>query len=187
MRAESVILCLVACLFVCGAVVVAEDLSTDCADDFQKVMTCLSFATGKANTPTKECCNSVKDIKESDPKCLCFIIQQTHNGSEAVRSLGIQGAKLLQLPSACAVTNANVSDCPRLLGLDPKSPDAAIFSSNSSSSATPAVPTTTSPTKNDDSDGTKQGPSLVVPLLIALTMSLSLSLSALPSGSASMF
>ncbi|KAF5741171.1 non-specific lipid transfer protein GPI-anchored 1 [Tripterygium wilfordii] len=184
MRAGSVVICFAACLFLCGAVV-AKDLSKECSDNLQKVTACLDFVTGKEKTPTKECCSSVKEIKGSQPQCLCFIIQQVHSGNDMVKSLGIQEAKLLQLPSACALTNATASDCPKLLGLDPKSPDAAIFSGNSSSSAAPATAgtTTAAPTKVDDSDGTNHGPSLAAPLMIALVMSLC----AFPPGFASVF
>ncbi|KAM7269203.1 hypothetical protein ACFE04_024700 [Oxalis oulophora] len=124
------------------------DLSSECADSINKLTTCLTFATGKAVTPTKECCTSVKTIKDSEPKCLCYIIQQTHNGSDAIKSLGIQQDKLIQLQPACQLQNASISYCPKLLGLAPGSADAAIFSNSSSSSSTtttsPAAPATTS-------------------------------------------
>ncbi|KAF2286487.1 hypothetical protein GH714_017303 [Hevea brasiliensis] len=103
-------------------------------------MPCLTYATGKANTPTKDCCSEVKDLKDSDPKCLCYIIQQTRNGSEQIKSLGIQQDRLLQLPSACQLQNASVSFCPKLLGLSPSSPDAAIFT-NITATTTPTTPT----------------------------------------------
>ena len=89
-----------------------DGVTEECSGDFQKVMGCLSYATGKANTPTKDCCSSVQDIKESDPKCLCFIMQKTNNGSAQIKSLGIQEAKLLQLPTACKLQNASLSFCP---------------------------------------------------------------------------
>lgn len=124
----------------------ADNPAEECKDDFQKVMSCLEFATGKATVPTKDCCTAVEGIKEDDPKCLCFIIQQTHSGGQTIRSLGIQEAKLLQLPSACHLKNATVSNCPKLLGLPPGSPDAAVFdatgnnTSSNNSSNTPATP-----------------------------------------------
>ncbi|KAE8667214.1 Oxidoreductase, 2OG-Fe(II) oxygenase family protein [Hibiscus syriacus] len=31
---------------------------------------------GKAGTSSKECCSSVSSIKENEPKCLCYILQQ---------------------------------------------------------------------------------------------------------------
>ena len=90
----------------------ADDLAQKCGQVVQKVIPCLNFATGKANIPSKECCDAATQIKESDPECLCYIIQQTHDGNPQSKSLGIQEAKLLELPSACNVKNANISECP---------------------------------------------------------------------------
>ncbi|QHO36975.1 non-specific lipid transfer protein GPI-anchored 1 [Arachis hypogaea] len=115
-----------------------EDLTQKCGQVVQKVIPCLNYATGKASTPSKECCQATTKIKESDPDCLCFIIQQTHHGNPESKSLGIQEDKLLHLPSLCNVKNANIADCPKLLGLSPSSPDAAIF--KNASKATPAAP-----------------------------------------------
>ncbi|KAJ6307651.1 hypothetical protein OIU76_017448, partial [Salix suchowensis] len=56
------------------------------------------------------------------------------------KNLGIQEAKMLQLPTACQLQNASLSFCPMLLGLSPGSSDAAIFT-NVSTSATPAAST----------------------------------------------
>ncbi|KAF3431039.1 hypothetical protein FNV43_RR25769 [Rhamnella rubrinervis] len=160
-----------------------------CGADFTKVVVCLSYATGKATTPTKDCCDTVKGIKDSDPECLCYIMQQTHKGNEQIKNMGIQEAKLFQLPSACSLKNASLSDCPKLLGLSPSSPDAAIFT-NASTAATPAVPastttpgsgsTTSSPEKAANF-GTKLGPHLAG-ALIAVAMAIAFV--ALPSGSA---
>ena len=97
---------------VLSEVVSASTMEEKCGNDFQKLTVCLSYASGKAVTPTKDCCDSVKGIKESEPECLCFIIQQTSSGSDKVKSLGIQEAKLLQLPTACALKNASLTECP---------------------------------------------------------------------------
>ncbi|XP_057757851.1 non-specific lipid transfer protein GPI-anchored 1-like [Arachis stenosperma] len=115
-----------------------KDLTQKCGQVVQKVIPCLNYATGKASTPSKECCEATTKIRESDPDCLCFIIQQTHHGNPESKSLGIQEDKLLHLPSLCNVKNANIADCPKLLGLSPSSPDAAIF--KNASKATPAAP-----------------------------------------------
>ncbi|XP_039018201.1 non-specific lipid transfer protein GPI-anchored 1-like [Hibiscus syriacus] len=130
-------------------------LANQCAKDFQSVMSCLNFAQGKAETPSKECCSSVSSVKENEPKCLCYILQQSQtSGSQSLKSLGVQQDKLFQLPSACQLKNASVSDCPKLLGLAPNSPDAAIFTN--STKATPAAPSSSgSPNSDDNSGGAK--------------------------------
>lgn len=131
---------------VVGSAYAADNtLATKCASEFQKVTECLPFVTAKAETPSKVCCDSVTDIKDRDPACLCFFIEQIHNGSNsALKSMGIQEARLLRLSSSCKLTNASISECPKLLNLDPKSPDAAIFTNTSIATTTPstAAPTT---------------------------------------------
>ncbi|VVA20009.1 PREDICTED: non-specific [Prunus dulcis] len=130
-----------------------------CSNQFQKVAVCLSYATGKAETPTKECCESVKGIKDSEPECLCYVMQQANSGSDEIKKMGIQVAKLLQLPTACSLKNASASDCPKLLGIPAGSPEAAIFN-NTASTPTPSAPAGKSaPEKAGDSSGiTKPGP-----------------------------
>ncbi|KAA8533317.1 hypothetical protein F0562_033150 [Nyssa sinensis] len=148
-------------------------LGQQCSDDFQKVTQCLSYATGKAATPAKDCCTAVKDIKDSEPVCLCYIMQQTHNGSEQIKELGIQEDRLLQLPTACKLTNASISDCPKLLNIPASSPDYAIFTNTSSSMTTPSTTTgTSSPeTAAHDSNGSyKHGVNVAGPMAIAVAI-----------------
>ncbi|XWS69257.1 hypothetical protein CRYUN_Cryun04dG0164000 [Craigia yunnanensis] len=185
----------VSSLLLCGSlgrVGAADDsgLANECSKDFQSVMTCLSFAQGKESTPTKECCSSVSSIKENKPKCLCYVLLQSQtSGAQNLKSLGVQTAKLIQLPSACQLKNASVSECPKLLGLDPNSPDAAIFTNSSSTATTPASSSTGTPSsaseKSDNkSSGTKLGTHLVgSTLLIASTIFFY----AFPAGFASLF
>ncbi|KAG2706604.1 hypothetical protein I3843_05G099000 [Carya illinoinensis] len=167
MKAQSHLVTLFSFLFFflfCGLVckVGAADLVSKCTQDFTKVTPCLNYVTGKAGTPTKDCCSSVKEIRDSTPECLCYFIQLTHNGSEQVKSLGIQETKLLQLPTACNLKNASISNCPKLLGLSPTSPDAAIFSSNASTATPTTTPSTGTPTSaNDANVGDRLEPHLV--------------------------
>lgn len=91
----------------------AETIAEKCAAEFQKVTQCLSFVTAKAAAPSKDCCSSVTELKDTDPACLCYIIEQVHNGSNpAVKSMGVQESRLLQLPSACKLANASITECP---------------------------------------------------------------------------
>lgn len=110
---------LVVLLIVCTGLLADGDdksLGDKCGAEFQKVAACLTYATGKAPSPSKECCDAAKDIKEHEPVCLCYIIEQIHKGSSPqLKSMGIQEDKLLQLPSACKLTNASISNCPSKL------------------------------------------------------------------------
>lgn len=93
---------------------VAAAASTEekCGADFPKLTVCLTYATGKAAVPTKDCCNSVQGIKDSEPECLCFLVQQIHKGDDKIKSMGIQESKLLYLPTACTLKNATLAECP---------------------------------------------------------------------------
>ncbi|KAL3337403.1 hypothetical protein AABB24_029851 [Solanum stoloniferum] len=165
---------LVVLLVVCSGIVLAngddKSLGDKCGAEFQKVAACLTYATGKAPSPSKECCDAAEDIKDHDPVCLCYIIEQIHKGSSPqLKSMGIQEEKLLQLPSACKLTNASISNCPKLLNIPPTSPDYAIFTNATSKSPVSTTPTgsssssSSSPDTNKDvSNGSKNGPQLSV-------------------------
>ncbi|KAJ3681275.1 hypothetical protein LUZ60_015764 [Juncus effusus] len=119
-----------------------SSLQNKCANEIAKLTNCLDYSTGKTNVPSSQCCSSTTEIRKDDPVCLCYIIQQTHAGSENVKSLGIRFDRLISLPTDCKMANASVSNCPKLLNLSPSSPDYSIFTTNTTkASSTAAVPT----------------------------------------------
>ncbi|KAK6930814.1 Bifunctional inhibitor/plant lipid transfer protein/seed storage helical domain [Dillenia turbinata] len=129
-----------------------------CNDEFTKVGSCLSYATAQTAAPLADCCKAVSSIKDANPVCLCYIIQQTHNGNEGIKTLGLQESRLLLLPSACKLANASLSECPELLKLSPSDPSYSIF--NNTSSASETIAPTTSGTSAEAltrSSGSKLG------------------------------
>nr|GMD57816.1 non-specific lipid transfer protein GPI-anchored 1 [Ipomoea batatas] len=109
------VLGLVVLLVVCGGGVTAaakDDLKDKCGKESTKVVDCLTYAIGTADAPSKQCCDSVSSIKETDPVCLCYVIQQVHKGDSSVTGLGIKEDRLLKLPSACKLANASTTNCP---------------------------------------------------------------------------
>lgn len=103
----------IVCMVVCGCVAAEESLAQECASKLTAVMTCVAFATGKEATPQPKCCDSVKEMKDDNPACLCFLIQQIHNGTNPMlKKINVQESRLLQLSSACKIANASISDCP---------------------------------------------------------------------------
>ncbi|KAE8698971.1 Glycosylphosphatidylinositol-anchored lipid protein transfer 1, putative isoform 2 [Hibiscus syriacus] len=118
-------------------------LSNQCSKDFQSVMSCLNFAQGKVEKPSKECCGSVSSVKENEPKCLCYILQQSQtSGSQSLKSMGFN-----------KISFFNFLRLAKLLGLAPNSPDAATFTNSSSTTATPATPLSGSHNADDKSGG----------------------------------
>ncbi|XP_061336929.1 non-specific lipid transfer protein GPI-anchored 1-like [Gastrolobium bilobum] len=163
MKVQSLCLCLFMLVLggsEAGTVNGTGDLAAKCNQLVQNVIPCLNFATGNAAVPTKDCCDASSKIKDRDPECLCYLIQQTHKGSPEVKSMGIQETRLLQLPTACNMKNASTTHCPKLLGLSPNSPDAAIFMNASLGTATASTVGTTTP-NSKDSFGSKLRPPLI--------------------------
>ncbi|KAL2253766.1 UNVERIFIED_CONTAM: Non-specific lipid transfer protein GPI-anchored 1 [Sesamum indicum] len=112
-KSSSTRLVLAALLCLAALAGADDSIAGKCSSEFTKVTQCLPFVTAKAAVPTKECCDSVTDLKDTNPACICYIIQQIHNGSNAaVKSMGVQESRLLQLQSACKLANASVSECP---------------------------------------------------------------------------
>ncbi|PQQ04284.1 protein YLS3 isoform X1 [Prunus yedoensis var. nudiflora] len=95
----------------------------ECTQQLAGMATCLPYVEGQAKTPTPDCCSGLKEVLNNNKKCLCVIIKD-RNDPEL--DLQINVTLALGLPSICQVP-ANVSKCPELLHLDPKSPEAQVF------------------------------------------------------------
>jgi hypothetical protein len=99
----------------------ASPLQAKCQDDFGKLTDCMDFATGHSGTPSSTCCSDAAATHKSRPECLCYIIQQVHSGRQEVQSLGLRFDRLLALPSACKLANANVTLCISEYHISPRS------------------------------------------------------------------
>ncbi|XP_042501137.1 non-specific lipid transfer protein GPI-anchored 1-like [Macadamia integrifolia] len=150
----------------------SASVEQQCNAEVTKVSPCLDYATGKAASPTDQCCSAVSEIRTNNPVCLCYVIQQTHDGQAQIKQLGLQEAKLLQIPTACKLANTSFSDCPKLLSLSPNSPDAAIFT-NSSSAATSNSTATAS--EDSKSNGFKHGTHVAGPTAINIVVAIFIS------------
>ncbi|XP_010250696.1 PREDICTED: non-specific lipid transfer protein GPI-anchored 1-like [Nelumbo nucifera] len=180
MRSEFVLFCLLLAPYLfASSIFSAADSASDalaqqCANELlTKLSPCLDYSTGKAELPTKECCTSVTSMRDQHPVCLCFLIQQTHNGRPEVKQLGLKEDRLLKISGTCKLTNASISECPRLLNLPRDSPDNAIFlnsTSNSSSTSSLSDTSNTTSATTMPSIGFMHGPQLAVPSAIALVI-----------------
>ncbi|KAJ3678253.1 hypothetical protein LUZ60_002056 [Juncus effusus] len=146
-------------------------LQEKCAQEFTQLTTCLDYVSAKVADPGTACCTAVSGIREQDPACLCYIIQQAHSGSSDLTSLGVRFDRLLSLPQGCKLANTSIADCPKLLKIPPSSPDYALFTNptkaagKSSNSTTPnstsspltssTTTTTTGTTGTTNGTGTK--------------------------------
>ncbi|XP_020261098.1 non-specific lipid transfer protein GPI-anchored 1 [Asparagus officinalis] len=135
----------------------SSPLQDKCSPEFTKLGECLSYAAAKTDTPSSTCCASVSDIKQKDPVCLCYIIQQAHSGGSSATSLGLQMDRLIKLPAACKLASVNISECPRILNLSPSSPDYGIFTNATKAATTPAVPSGSSAASSSTGSGSSSG------------------------------
>ncbi|EXB22123.1 Non-specific lipid-transfer protein-like protein [Morus notabilis] len=69
---------------------------------------CLNYVTGSSSTPTSSCCSQLASVVQSQPRCLCSVL----NGG-AMSSLGITLNQTLatSLPGACSVQTPPISRC----------------------------------------------------------------------------
>ncbi|KAJ4961550.1 hypothetical protein NE237_021460 [Protea cynaroides] len=152
----------------------SASVEQECSNEFTKVTPCLGYATGKAASPSDECCTAVKDIKSRDPVCLCYVIKQSHDGQASLKQMGIQEAKLVELPTACKLVNTSISDCPKLLKLSPNSADAAIFTNSSSAAETSN--STAGQIQDSKSTGFKHGTQIADTTVITVAVAIFISI-----------
>ena len=140
-----------AVLAVMSSVALAQDaMQSKCQADLGKLTDCMGYATGHEEVPSSTCCGDTAGTQMARPECLCYIIQQVHGGTHGVQQLGLRFDRLLALPAACKLPNANVSLCINLLHLTPSSPDYALFAN-----ASKTTPSSATPASGNMSDGFK--------------------------------
>ncbi|KAG2326080.1 hypothetical protein Bca52824_008808 [Brassica carinata] len=148
-----------------------EDKAKDkeeCTEQLVGMATCLPYVQGQAKTPTPDCCSGLKQVLKSDKKCLCVIIQDRNDPD---LGLQINVSLALALPSVCHAV-ADVTKCPALLHMDPKSQEAQVFYqlANGLNKTGPASaptgsapePTSVSPTAGSE-DGNNSGRTTSLP------------------------
>ncbi|KAI9116264.1 hypothetical protein K1719_012431 [Acacia pycnantha] len=115
----------VACVVVMsGAMGDSSKEKEECTEQVAGLATCLPYVGGQAKSPTPDCCTGLKQLLNNNSKCLCVIIKDRNDPD--IGSLRINITLAISLPNVCNAPS-NVSKCPELLHMDPKSPEAQIF------------------------------------------------------------
>ncbi|XP_027356791.1 protein YLS3-like [Abrus precatorius] len=96
----------------------------ECTEQLAGLATCLPYVGGQAKSPTADCCSGLKQVLKNNNKCLCVIIKDRNDPD--LGGLQINVTLALSLPTVCNAP-ANISKCPELLHMDPKSPEAQVF------------------------------------------------------------
>ncbi|KAL8192201.1 hypothetical protein R6Q57_027845 [Mikania cordata] len=136
-------------VLVCHVTSGADDKDKEeCTEQLVGLATCLAYVGGKAKSPTPDCCSGLKQVLNTNKKCLCVVIKDRNDPD---LGLTINVTLALGLPSVCHAP-ANVTKCPELLHLAPNSTDAQVFYQygHSSSASVPA----SSPTSSANAKGT---------------------------------
>ncbi|MED6108925.1 Non-specific lipid transfer protein GPI-anchored 14 [Stylosanthes scabra] len=128
----------------------------ECTQQLAGLATCLPYVGGGgAKAPTPDCCNGLKQVLKNSKKCLCLIIKDRNDPN--LGGLQINVTLALGLPTVCNAP-ANISKCPELLHMDPKSPEAQVFyqsEKNGTSLVAPAPSVAISPARGKgESKGT---------------------------------
>ncbi|PWA51536.1 bifunctional inhibitor/lipid-transfer protein/seed storage 2S albumin superfamily protein [Artemisia annua] len=95
----------------------------ECTEQLVGLATCLPYVGGNAKSPTPDCCTGLKQVLNTNKKCLCVVIKDRNDPD---LGLTINVTLALGLPDVCH-TPANVTKCPELLKLAPNSPEAQVF------------------------------------------------------------
>ncbi|KAG8658696.1 non-specific lipid transfer protein GPI-anchored 5 isoform X2 [Manihot esculenta] len=68
---------------------------------------CLNYVSGSSSTPSSSCCSQLASVVQSQPKCLCSVL----NGGGSSFGVTINKTLALALPAACNVKTPPVSKC----------------------------------------------------------------------------
>ncbi|PWA59877.1 hypothetical protein CTI12_AA387460 [Artemisia annua] len=103
------------------------DLDKDkqqCGQKLLELATCLPYVSGQAKgPPTPGCCDALKPVLQTSKVCLCILVKDRDDPNLGIK---IDANLALGLPDSCHLP-ANITECPKLLNLSPKSPEAKIF------------------------------------------------------------
>ncbi|CAN4093700.1 unnamed protein product [Withania somnifera] len=119
------------------------EAQSNCMTTLVGLAPCMNYVTGNSSTPSSSCCTALSSVVQSNPQCLCSLL----NGGGSGLGISINQTLALALPAACNVQTPPVSQCNVANG-----PSASIPASSPSGSPAPAgssdetpdVPVTTS-------------------------------------------
>ncbi|CAJ2657107.1 unnamed protein product [Trifolium pratense] len=113
----------------------------ECTSQLTGLASCLPYVEGQGKSPAPDCCGGLKTLLKTNKKCLCLIIKDRNDPD--LGGIVINVTLALNLPTVCNAP-VNISKCPELLHMDPKSKEAQVFyklnngSSNISPSGAPS-------------------------------------------------
>ncbi|KAM0825399.1 hypothetical protein ACQ4PT_069589 [Festuca glaucescens] len=78
-----------------------------CSSVMMTLSPCLDFIGNKALEPGFSCCTTLGGIVQTDPRCLCMVL----DGTAASFGIAINHTRALELPGTCKVEAPPISQC----------------------------------------------------------------------------
>lgn len=78
-----------------------------CTSSLLGLTPCLNYVNGSSSTPSSSCCSQLAGVVQSQPQCLCLLL----NGTASSYGYSINTTQALALPGACKVQTPPVSRC----------------------------------------------------------------------------
>ncbi|XP_078180499.1 non-specific lipid transfer protein GPI-anchored 5-like [Carex rostrata] len=82
--------------------------SSSCTSALLGLSPCLNYIGGNDTTPSGSCCSQLASVVQSEPQCLCSVL---NGGSSSSLGITINQTRALALPDACKVQTPSVSKC----------------------------------------------------------------------------
>ncbi|KAK6937557.1 Bifunctional inhibitor/plant lipid transfer protein/seed storage helical domain [Dillenia turbinata] len=114
---------------------------------------CLNFVSGNASTPSSSCCSQFSSVVESQPVCLCSLL----NGGGSSLGITINQTRALALPGACNVKTPPASQCNAVNNSPPAATSPVPSPESSPSDSSSETPTTSTSTPTSTSVPSESG------------------------------
>ncbi|KAK4756471.1 hypothetical protein SAY87_006598 [Trapa incisa] len=83
------------------------EAQSGCMSSLLGLTPCLNYVSGNSSTPSSTCCSRLTGVVQSQPQCLCLLL----NGTASSYGYSINQTQALALPGACNVKTPPVSLC----------------------------------------------------------------------------
>lgn len=83
------------------------EAQSNCVTTLVGLTPCMNYVTGNSTTPSSTCCTSLSSVVQSNPQCLCSLV----NGGGSGLGIPINQTLALALPAACNVQTPPISRC----------------------------------------------------------------------------
>lgn len=83
------------------------EAQSNCMTTLVGLAPCMNYVTGNSSTPSSSCCTALSSVVQSNPQCLCSLVNSGGSGL----GISINQTLALALPAACNVQTPPLSQC----------------------------------------------------------------------------